>query len=75
MITNFQDAVCKCVYVDCVGFSDVFTICLQQIAEIKGEEEVYNAYECWWISLWYVWIGCKQRYVVFNVNRTNQHSS
>ncbi len=23
-ITNFQDAVCKCLYVDCVGFSDVF---------------------------------------------------
>ncbi len=27
LITNFQDAVCKCVYVDCVGFiSDVFAI-------------------------------------------------
>ncbi len=25
LITNFQDAICKCVYVDCVGFSDVFS--------------------------------------------------
>ncbi len=30
LITNFQDAVCKCVYVDCVGFiSDVFAIVVQ----------------------------------------------
>ncbi len=29
-ITNFQDAVCKCVYVDRVGFiSDVFAIVVQ----------------------------------------------
>ena len=31
---------------------------------MRGEEDVYNAYECWWISLWYVWIRCKQRYGV-----------
>ncbi len=30
LITNFQDAVCKCVYVDRVGFiSDVFAIVVQ----------------------------------------------
>ncbi len=30
VITNFQDAVCKCVCVDCVGFiSDVFAIVVQ----------------------------------------------
>ncbi len=30
LITNFQDAVCKCVYVDSVGFiSDVFAIVVQ----------------------------------------------
>ncbi len=30
LITNFQDAVCNCVYVDCVGFiSDVFAIVVQ----------------------------------------------
>ncbi len=30
LITNFQDAICKCVYVDCVGFiSDVFAIVVQ----------------------------------------------
>ncbi len=30
LITNFQDAFCKCVYVDCVGFiSDVFAIVVQ----------------------------------------------
>ncbi len=35
LITNFQDAVCKCVYVDCVGFiSDVFAIVVQ-ISDVK----------------------------------------
>ncbi len=35
LITNFQDAVCKCVYVDCVGFiSDVFAIVVQ-ISNVK----------------------------------------
>ncbi len=30
LITNFQDAVCKCVYVDRVGFiSDVFAFVVQ----------------------------------------------
>ncbi len=35
LITNFQDAVCKCVYVDSVGFiSDVFAIVVQ-IRDVK----------------------------------------
>ncbi len=34
LITNFQDAVCKCVYVDHVGFSDVFAIVVQ-ISDVK----------------------------------------
>ncbi len=35
LITNFQDAVRKCVYVDCVGFiSDVFAIVVQ-ISDVK----------------------------------------
>ncbi len=35
LITNFQDAICKCVYVDCVGFiSDVFAIVVQ-ISDVK----------------------------------------
>ncbi len=35
LITNFQDAVCKCVCVDCVGFiSDVFAIVVQ-ISDVK----------------------------------------
>ncbi len=35
LITNFQDAVCKCVYVDRVGFiSDVFAIVVQ-ISDVK----------------------------------------
>ncbi len=35
LITNFQDAVCKCVYVDRVGFiSDVFVIVVQ-ISDVK----------------------------------------
>ncbi len=35
LITNFQDAVSKCVYVDCVGFiSDVFAIVVQ-ISDVK----------------------------------------
>ncbi len=33
LITNFQDAVCKCVYVDCMGFiSDVFAIVVAKSA-------------------------------------------
>ncbi len=35
LITNFQDAICKCVYVDCVGFiSHVFAIVVQ-ISDVK----------------------------------------
>ncbi len=35
LITNFQDAVCKCVYDDRVGFiSDVFAIVVQ-ISDVK----------------------------------------
>ncbi len=74
MITNFQDAVCKCVYVDCVGFSDVFAIVCNKSQKSREKKRsttptnaggsAYGMYGC-----------CKQRYVVFNVNRINQHSS
>ncbi len=36
LITNLKDAVCKCVYVDSVGFiSDVFAIVVVQISDVK----------------------------------------
>ncbi len=40
LITNFQDAICKCVCADCVGFiSDVFAIVVQ-ISDVKRSKLV-----------------------------------
>ncbi len=38
LIANFQDAVCKCVYVDCVGFSDIFAIVCNKSQKSKEKK-------------------------------------
>ncbi len=46
LITNFQDAVCKCVYVDCVGFiSDVFAIVVQ-ISDVTLAQQTSDFLKC-----------------------------
>ncbi len=47
LITNFQDAVCKCVCVDRVGFSDVFAIVCNKLAiflKVSIKNMVANIY-------------------------------